>query len=104
MFGTVFPSKHGKYGAVYEESIMQPFEHPETTMLIHETLVKEEMERHQSKEGWEARRIGSIRKPGTAIRTRIGQALVTIGTRIDPESRSATSSVSTGDTSLATPD
>lgn len=61
---------------------MNPIQHPDTTRLIHETMVSDEMRRNGSRPQREIDRPGPGLSDG--IRTAIGKTLISIGTRIEP--------------------
>lgn len=64
---------------------------PETIMLIHDTMVREEMERHMPT-GYRDTRVPGYRRPfGTTIRAWIGDGLIAVGAWIAPSAQTRSS-------------
>lgn len=76
---------------------MQLTQSPETIMLIHRTMVREALERHDR----QRQEIEPRHRPIVTIRLMIGRSLISLGTRIAPAGRPNTARPVVGGMSIA---
>ena len=65
------------------DEAMYPIQHPGTILLIHNEMVRHEMDRNGYTDRQENDRPRP--RPGDGIRIVIGRTLIALGTRIEPE-------------------
>lgn len=61
----------------------QPYAHTESILIVHTTMVEEELQRHRPERELRYREAGR-RGPLVAVRRAAGRRLIALGTRLDP--------------------